>query len=1386
MYYHSTTAKYGIDAARDAFSLGIPQLVINNAQENSDVSAALYAQGVYAISGSGAAVWLGITDSSTTYTWRTIATGGSVSYFNWAAGDPNNLPPSCKVGGSCLFCTGADAYWCAYGEDCAVMEASGQWEDNSCQGSGVKRVVVLELNTCPVITRPRDTAVCSGSAVNLSTSVISGGTAPYTYTWNPGALSGPSVTITPTSTQTYTVEASDHYSCKTDSSFTVTVHTATPPAIIVAQPTICKGVNDNISLSSVSGTATYTWSFGTGSTIVSGSGSGPYSVNWSTIGTKSISVTVSDIGCTSNVTQAVTVDSTSAAFTLSPVSTCIGGHVTATVTNPSATATYTWNFGTGTVVSGSGAGPYTITWATTGPQTVNLTVTDNGCTATSSQSVTITAGLTPSFTVTPASPCQGQVANITYNGIPSGTATYTWTFDNAVILSGATSGPYSIRWDTAGIKNASLTVTDGGCTGSYTQPVNVNPLPTADAGPDIQLCPGVAGTLGSTAIPTDTYSWSPAWGLSSTTVSNPTITIPSNPTGSIIDTFYVVTVTSVSGCSSTDTVNVTIYPDVNSSFTINPATACQNSNITVTYSGTFSATATYTWNFGSATVISGSGAGPYTISYPATGPQSISLTVTDNGCTSNSTNPLTVSNSLSPAFTLNPSSTTCAGQAISVTLTGTPSGTATYTWDFNGANIISGSGAGPYSISWNTNGIQIADLTVTDGGCTGTAADSITIANTATADAGPDIRLCPGVTGTLGSPSVSGDTYSWSPTAGLSDPTIANPTITIPSNPTGSIIITPYAVTVTSGACSASDTALITIYPDIDNNFTLSSTGVCTGDYVTVTYSGTPSGTASYNWNFGGAAVVSGSGAGPYTISWTTPGTQAVTLSITDNGCTATPVSQTVAVGLKPTANAGSDQTICSGDSVQLGAAPVPGVTYTWTPATHLSNSNIADPYFAEINTGTTLDIIGYMLIANGGGCPDTAYVTITANPVSPTAIVTSGPTSFCQGDSVILQDGSAPQADYLWSDAETTPAITVKTSGTYSLTAHDVNGCMYISSPSVTVTVNPLPSISLAPNGELDESCTNKNDGSLSVSINSGTQPYTFSWNTTPVQNGATATNLAPGTYTVSVSDANGCTDTNSFTVSAAPFIGVNIDSMRDVSCYKKSDGAIYAGAIGGNLPVSYLWSTGAVTPAITNLSADTFTVSITDARGCTVDTSVIITQPAPFTFTTVSSLLIDYGGQQEIDITVDPANSAYTYAWSPGATLSCTVCPNPVASPLQTMTYILTVTDPVGGCSATDTIILNVDPSKKFYIPNAFTPNNDGVNDVYQVFASGPVKYFEMLIFDRWGEKVYNSNDLGEGWDGRYRGVFVSNGDYVYHATITFLDGQTLYSKGTVTVLK
>src|ERR1019366_5809317 len=198
-------------------------------------------------------------------------------------------------------------------------------------------------------------------------------------------------------------------------------------------------------------------------------------------------------------------------------------------------------------------------------------------------------------------------------------------------------------------------------------------------------------------------------------------------------------------------------------------------------------------------------------------------------------------------------------------------------------------------------------------------------------NAGPDVSFCSGATANLGSAAVGGVTYSWSPTLGLSSSSISNPTIS-GVNPGTTSLTQNYTVTATANGCTASDVVAVTMYAPIVTTFSINPASVCINANTVITYTGTNGAGATYTWGFGGANVVSGAGQGPYTINWSTAGNPNVTLNVTENGCPGIVTTQVVNVGTPPVADAGADQTVCSGGTVQLGAAAVGTIAYSWSP----------------------------------------------------------------------------------------------------------------------------------------------------------------------------------------------------------------------------------------------------------------------------------------------------------------------------------------------------------------------------------------------------------------------------------------------------------------------
>lgn len=643
-----------------------------------------------------------------------------------------------------------------------------------------------------------------------------------------------------------------------------------------------------------------------------------------------------------------------------------------------------------------------------------------------------------------------------------------------------------------------------------------------------------------------------------------------------------------------------------------------------------------------------------------------------------------------------------------------------------------------------------------------------------------DTTLCASLPITLTTSTILGSqpyTYDWTP----GGQTTANITVT---PPTGT---TPYIATATDRyGCKGKDTITVSIVPIptpvLVANPSVSS--LCTGENITISNS-TPgiSPTATFNWNFAGATIVSGSGAGPYVLNWTTPGQKIITLDVNEGSCTAPQASINISVGNPPTVDAGRDTFICSGGSIQIGSPNIPGYTYTWSNTTELNNASIANPSFTYLNFGVNPTTFSLTVVASDNGCTASDQVNVTVNPPSPTTIVANNNNTFCAGTTVDLESTDTTLTGLVWSTGQTSTILSVTSTGNYNLTGTDASGCKYVSN-SISTTQVPVPNAITVANGLNNESCTGYNDGAIILTSTTGTPPYQYIWNTTPPQAGNTITNLTPGTYYVTVLDNNNCTAQNSFTIQPAALFGVTIDSAKDVSCFGKNDGRFYATAYGGATPYRYLWSNGVASKNLFYATAGTYIITVTEQNGCKAMDTASIIEPPQIVITANYQPELEYFTETTIDVSVSPLSS-YTYLWSPTNIVNCIDCEDVTTVGIRTTKYTVKAYDQNTGCFDSLNIIIKVDASKHIYIPNAFTPNEDSRNDKWQVFTKG-IKYFKVDVFNRWGELVFSSVDLNEGWDGTYKDAPASPGIYPYQVNITYLDGEVIKSKGSINLIK
>ncbi|MFN4951216.1 MAG: T9SS type A sorting domain-containing protein, partial [Flavobacteriales bacterium] len=1112
-------------------------------------------------------------------------------------------------------------------------------------------------------------SICAGSSTTL---VGSGATS---YSWNNGVTNG--VAFVPNATTTYTVTGTAANGCTNTAQVQVTVN-ALPTVTATASQTVCSGTNVTLN---GGGASTYAWNNG----VTNGVAFVPNA-------TTTYTVTGTDAnGCTNTAQTTVTVNALPTVTAPANQTVCSGTNVTLTGGGAS---TYAWNNGisngvafpanatttytvtgtdangctntaqttvtvnalptvtapanqtvcSGTNVTLTGGGASTYAWnngisngvAFPANATTTYTVTGtaaNGCTNTAQTTVTVNA--LPTVTA-PANQTVCSGTNVTLNG--GGASTYAWNngISNGVAFPANATTTYTVTGTAA-----------NGCTNTAQTTVTVNALPTVTAPANQTVCSGTNVTLNGGGA--STYAWNNG-------VSNG-VAFPANAT-----TTYTVTGTAANGCTNTaqTTVTVNALPTVTA-----PAnqTVCSGTNVTLSGGGA----STYAWNNGITN----------NVAFPANATTTYTVTGTDaNGCTNTAQTTVTV-NAL-PTVTAPANQTVCSG--TNVTLTG--GGASTYAWNNGVSN----------GVAFPANATTTYTVTGTDAnGCTNTAQTTVTVNALPTVTATTNQTVCSGTNVTLTGGGAS--TYAWN--NGISNGVAfsANATITYTVTGTDANGCTNTAqstVTVNSlptvlaasnqAICSGASVTLsglgavsyvwdngvqdgVSFIPNATTTYTVTGTDAngCTNTaQTTVTVNALPTVTATANQTVCSGTNVTLSGGGASTYAWdngvannipfTANNTQTYTVTGTDvNGCTNT-AQTTVTVNALPTVTATANQSICSGTSVTLSGSGA--ISYAW-------DNGVQDGVVFIPNATTTYTVTGTDL----NGCTNTAQTTVTVNAL-PTV---SGGTNqaICSGAAVSLSGSGA--SSYTWNNnVQDGVAFTPNATQTYTVTGIDNNGCSNVA--SVTVTVNALPVVSA--NYPISV-CI----GTPVVLIGSGA--LTYAWNNN-VQNGIGFIPQSTQVYTVTGTDANGCTDSDQITVTVNTYPTVNAGSNQTVCAGSQ----VTLNASGA---VSYTWNNNVVNGVpFTINSTQTFTV-IGSNYGCNDTAQVTVTVNALPAVSAGANQSICSGGSVTLT-----GSGALSYTWNNNVQNGVAFTPN------ATTTYTVTGTD-ANGCTNTaqTTVTVNALPT-------------------------------------------------------------------------------------------
>ncbi len=1096
-------------------------------------------------------------------------------------------------------------------------------------------------------------SLCNGANTTLTAN------AGLSYLWNNGAVTQ---NINVAAAGAYTVTVTQAGGCTATATVNVAVN-ANPVPAIAGTLSFCQG--DNTVLDAGPGYTTYLWSNGLVTPTVNVTTGGTYTVTVTNAAGCSASTSVAVVAnplpvpaitgvtafCTGNnstlnagpgysqylwsngdITQTTNV-STGGNYAVTVTNNNGCSATTSTLVtvnplpNPNITGIFAFCQGSNTVLS-AGPGFVSYLW-NNGTAAQNLTVSTantytvtvtnaNGCSNTDSQVITVNPNPVPAISGT-LSICQG--TNTTLSATP-GFTSYLWSTGGvAANLNVNTSGPYAV------------TVTDANnCTGTTAVNVTVNALPVPAITGVTAFCQGGNSNLNAGGG-FSSYLWNT--GAITQTIN---VTTPGS---------YVVTVTNAAGCSASTSTPVTVnalpVPNITG-----PASVCIGNTATLNAGGGY---ASYLWNTGATTpTISATNAGNYTVTVSSAA-----------GCSGSDNTSLTVNPLPVPVIT----GVTTICQGASTTLDA-GAGYQSYVWS-----------TGSTAQTINTGNAGVVTVTVTDmNGCVAPASSNVTVNALPVPVIAGDFEFCQGQSSTLDA-GAGFTSYLWNTGA---------VTRSINVNTGGN-----YTVTVTAANnCSGIDSELIVVRnnpaPVINGDLT-----ICQGDATTLNAGG---GYSSYLWNNGATTqTIPVSGAGNYTVTVSSA-----------YGCIGS-TSATTVVNQLPVPVITGVTTICQGTSTSFDAG-AGYAAYLWSNG---STSQTIAPGTAGVYTVTVTD---------NNTCSNSDNINLAVNALPVPAI--TGTTAFCQGDNSNLNAGPG-FSNYLWSDGSTSQVINVTTAGNYSVTVTDANGCSANTSSAITVHPNPTPviqggtgicqgtstTLNVPGNyatyqwntGEITPSISVNAAGNFTVTVSSafgcvGSSATAMIINPLPTpvisgvttvcqgattvfdvgagyssyvwSSGSSSQTISPGVagiYSVTVTDANGCQNNTSISLTVNPLPTPSITG--DFILCQGDNSIINAGA--GY--TSYLWSDGTTAQVINVNTAGNYSVTVTDGNGCSASTSsAIIVNPLPVPSITGINAIC------QGTTTTFNAGNYVAYAWSNGET-------TPDITIGTAGTYLVTVTD-VNGC--------------------------------------------------------------------------------------------------------
>ncbi|MBF6608913.1 MAG: gliding motility-associated C-terminal domain-containing protein [Flavobacterium sp.] len=1219
-------------------------------------------------------------------------------------------------------------------------------------------------------------ATMGGHLGTIDTSVLTSGDSPYIFTYTvPSVACGPS-------TATVTIEI-----------------LPLPTATISANATICAGSDATVSFSGSPGaTVVYTVNGGAQQSItLNGSGSATIQSSYNTTAIYEL-VSITSAGstpCSQSLSGSVTITVLPLPVVTisSDVTICSGQNATVNFSGtPNATVSYSVNNGPTQTLILSSTGVASVTNSYTSTTTFTLqsisTTGTPSCSQPQDGTVTITVIPIPVVAISSnVNVCPGESATVTFTGTPNATVNYTVNGGGVQAITLNSSGSASITntytvtttYTLTGIISGGTTACPAPASGAIT--ITVLPLPVVSIAANTSICEGESATVTFTGTPGATVSYTVNGGSVQTIVLDSTgnATITDTYTSTAVFTLQSIASASTPSCSQVAvgsvTINVVQLPVV--ALSTNQS-VCFGESASVTFTGTPNATVTFTVNGTTQTItLDASGSATYTNAYTATTEIVLVEATTSGtpGCSQPQSGSTTITVIPVPTVSISGSSTVCPGGSSTITFTGTPNATVSYT--VNGGPVVTivldGTGSATVTSVFNTTtvyeivGITTAGVVLCDQPVSGTV--TITVAPLPVVTISQDTTICAGQNATV--------TFTGTPNATINY-TVNGTNQTIVLNASGTATVSGSYTSITTftlvsataaGAPSCSQlqsgSVVITVLqlPVV----AISANGpVCVGESATVTFTGTPHATVTYTVNGGVNQTIQLDASGSATITGTYPVSTTITLvsaTLAGSPSCSAPLSGSVTITVVqlPTVSISGTAAICSGESATITFSGTPGATVTFTINGSSETITLDANGSATITntyTATTEYVLTDITGTDAPGCAAPASGSVLISIVPPPTVTIGSDTSICIGQTATTTFTGTPGAIVSYTINGTPATIILNSAGTATITNNysvttiielqsaslpAPSGCSQPQSGTATITVLQLPVATLSSNVSIciGSSATVTFTGTpgalVTYTVNGGTnQTLTLSGSGVATITGNFSTTTTYTIVSVELAGVSGCsqpqTSSTTITVLQPPIATIAISGSNTV-CAGQSATINFSGTPnavvtytvnGGPQQTINLDNSGNATLSPTISSTSTYALVSATTSGTPICSqpqtgSVTVTAtPVPAAGNDVANLVIcGNAGLQDLFLLLGPdadAGGVWTPALSGGDGIF-----DPEVDPAGTYTYTVSATAPCPNDSATVTITIQTPPNAGSDAALSLCSNGDS-QDLFPLLGS------------------------------------------------------------------